>query len=403
MSATEILTIGSIVKHRGEYNANTTYYLNNQVTMYNCVFLAIGNDFSGIAPAELNADGSIQLANTTTWKCIIDNVTLYNASLSTHNLDSRTTELEKGVETLNAFSATKGTADGLAPLDENSKVPLQHIPNEAIEILEFNKIVDNVEAEDAIATAYTGIVYDTSARTFYAYVQPLSSATYYKKWDSQENYKSTSDNLPYKGKIYLNTSTKLAYLWSGTELSPIEAHIVFGTTDGTVFSGKDGAELRADLDGLIGTVELTALDTLVESIAAGGAMAKDTGHARWTVTKDGIKVGVLELFSDGQRHQMTQVLTSNYNAIGGTFGEHYDNEVRTYYRVYNMTSSSLENAKGTWSEWSEVVPKTTQNWIEHFREYEERTVALTQAEYDALVAAGTVDAETYYNVFEEDE
>ena len=161
--------------------------------------------------------------------------------------------------------------------------------------------------------------------------------------------------------------------------------------------------LQSSIDSVIKTVELTALDTMVESISAGGAMAKDTGHARWTVTQGGVKVGVLELFSDGSRHQLTQVLTSNYNAVGGTFAEHYDNEVRTYYRVYNMTSPSLENAKGTWSEWAEVVPKTTQNWIEHFREYEERTVALTQAEYDALVAAGTVDDETYYNIFEEDE
>ncbi len=29
-------------------------------------------------------------------------------------------------------------------------------------------------------------------------------------------------------------------------------------------------------------------------------------------------------------------------------------------------------------------------------------VALTQAEYDKLVAAGTLDADTYYNILEED-
>lgn len=31
-----------------------------------------------------------------------------------------------------------------------------------------------------------------------------------------------------------------------------------------------------------------------------------------------------------------------------------------------------------------------------------KMTALTQAEYDALVAAGTVDADTYYNILEEE-
>lgn len=89
MSATEILTIGSVIKHRGEYNAKTVYYTNNQVTICNCVFQALGNNFNGVPPIEENDDGTIKLANTSTWKCIVDNVKLYNAALSTNSLSDR--------------------------------------------------------------------------------------------------------------------------------------------------------------------------------------------------------------------------------------------------------------------------------------------------------------------------
>lgn len=43
--------------------------------------------------------------------------------------------------------------------------------------------------------------------------------------------------------------------------------------------------------------------------------------------------------------------------------------------------------------WTEAVPYTEMNIT--------KMVALTQAEYDALVAAGTVDSGTYYSIFEE--
>ncbi len=162
-------------------------------------------------------------------------------------------------------------------------------------------------------------------------------------------------------------------------------------------------DLDRKIDGVIDTIELGGLDNLVTPDNA-AAVAKKLTNARWTVTYDGRKVGVLEMFSDGSSHQITQMITSNYNmTVGsGSTTEHYDNEVRCYYRNYNINSPSLENKKGTWSSWAEVVPKYTRNWIESFKEYMERTVALTQAEYDALVEAGTVDEETYYNILEDE-
>ena len=81
MAASDVLTIGSVVKHRGEYNNDTTYYVSNQVTMCGCVFQAIANNFKGVAPIKIAEDGSISLSNSVAWKCIIDNVAMYNYAL----------------------------------------------------------------------------------------------------------------------------------------------------------------------------------------------------------------------------------------------------------------------------------------------------------------------------------
>lgn len=105
MTGSEVLTIGSTIRHRGEYNSSTVYYFNNQVTMYGCVFQALNNNFSNIPPLTVASDKTIALANTSTWKCIINNVALYNATLSTNNIDSRVTTIENSIDTI------KNTAD----------------------------------------------------------------------------------------------------------------------------------------------------------------------------------------------------------------------------------------------------------------------------------------------------
>lgn len=385
MSATEVLTIGSVIKHRGEYNADTTYYLNNQVTMYNCVFQAIGNDFSGIAPAELNADGTIQLANTTTWKCIIDNVTLYNASLSTHNLDSRTTELEKGVEALNSFAATKGVADGLAPLDENAKIALQYIPNDTIEVLEFKKIVDGVKVADGGEDVECmAVVYDTSARTFYGYTSILTSTVYFKKWKDAGNYQDASDNLPYKGKIYLNTSDNIPYRWTGTELKPLDANINFGTTEGTVFSGEAGAKLQQRVE---------AFDSSIETL---DVKNQDQDH-------------IIEAVG---MYNYSSLIRSKFHAYATTFDKVLTAlwNKRDEYNILSvgMIVSYPDQDSQLWKckRFKYGNPANETDWMNE--DYWEdfggpRTVSLTQDEYDALVAAGTVNAETYYNILEDEE
>lgn len=161
----------------------------------------------------------------------------------------------------------------------------------------------------------------------------------------------------------------------------------------------DVAQLRSETADVIKTIELTDLDSLAESREAAAAFANTVTNARWTVTSNGRKVGVLEVFSDGMRHQLTEVLTSNYVSWSNV-SEHTDGAIYIYYRTYNINSTQMENKQGTWSAWKEVVPKTVSNWIEIFKA---QTVVLTQAEYDALVASGEVENGTYYNILEDEE
>lgn len=229
MSATEILTIGNVIKHRGEYNAETVYYTNNQVTMCNCVFQAIGNNFSGVSPIEENSDGTIKLANTVTWKCIIDNIKLYNAALSTNDLDDRTAAVEKSLEQISIkteafdeFMESKGIADGIAPLNDNLQVPAEYLPTDVNEVLEFQGFVESASAIEQSIIKYTGIAFDTVACCFYAYVVSgsglLGKRTYYKSWGNWQHYKASADGAPYTGKIYVDTTTNTVYRWNGTKL-----------------------------------------------------------------------------------------------------------------------------------------------------------------------------------------
>ncbi len=191
-----------------------------------------------------------------------------------------------------------------------------------------------------------------------------------------------------------------------SRLTAVEAQVKTNTEN----IDSDLAQVQArigDVERQVGevvkTVELTQLDNMVLSREDAYAMTKETAHSVWTVTNDGRKVGVLQVFADGSSHQLTQVLTSNYTA-SDDWSEHWDGEVRTYYRMYNIQSPSLENAKGTWSSWTELVPKTCRTYIETLKSFMEETpkqVALTQDEYDAMAAAGTLKDGTYYNILEE--
>ena len=82
---------------------------------------------------------------------------------------------------LTAFKNTKGTADGLAPLDENGQVPSQYLPGYVDDVLEFGGIVSGITAQflsvnKSSTDENCAVVYNKTTETFVLrYTQPSES------------------------------------------------------------------------------------------------------------------------------------------------------------------------------------------------------------------------------------
>lgn len=126
------------------------------------------------------------------------------------------------------------------------------------------------------------------------------------------------------------------------------------------------AELRTLAEGMVGSIDVTQIDSIPGSTSEAVKMAKDTLHSRWTLTYNRRSVGVVDLFSDSMLHQLTEVLTTHYsmNTEGKLdFSGHNDKAIYRYFRSYNINSAHLTNAKGTWTEWTEYIPENVQKVV----------------------------------------
>ena len=76
----EIQTIiGSLPVLRGEYDAETSYYRDNQVTMFGSTFQSVADDNVGNPPAEERDDGKVYAINTDKWIIVANALGAYNA------------------------------------------------------------------------------------------------------------------------------------------------------------------------------------------------------------------------------------------------------------------------------------------------------------------------------------
>ena len=76
----EIQTIiGSLPVCRGEYDTSTSYFRDNQVTMYGSTFQSIADDNVGYPPAEEHDDGKVYAINTDKWIIVANALAAYNA------------------------------------------------------------------------------------------------------------------------------------------------------------------------------------------------------------------------------------------------------------------------------------------------------------------------------------
>ena len=230
---------------------------------------------------------------------------------------------------------------------------------------------------------------------------------------------------------------------SFTDLTPIKGKIANnGASQKGILSYDDwnllvkAVEEMQDYAGeIMGTIDLTNIDSIPASIEDAQAMALDPAHSRWALTCTSnsgkvLLVGVIDIFSDSNGHQISEVLTTNYGMNQGVldWSIHYDANVFTYHRAYNINSTTLTAAgvnKGTWSAWSEYIPDTITykiNYVENVltnaleKETQEREEAdatlttnlqkvidgdvyLTLDEYEALTEK---DPDKTYYIYEEE-
>ena len=173
---------------------------------------------------------------------------------------------------LTAFKNTKGTADGLAPLDENGQVPSQYLPGYVDDVLEFGGIVSGITAQFlSVSKSSTdencAVVYNKTTETFVLrYTQPSESEfdlrptiTYYNNWLDGDLFGDGTvlGRKPHSGKIFMDVSTNKTYRWSGTTLAVIGSDLALGHSSGTAFPGDEGADLQERMSEAESTATIT--------------------------------------------------------------------------------------------------------------------------------------------------
>lgn len=87
----EIQTIiGSLPVCRGQYEAEVSYFRDNQVTMYGSTFQSIADDNVGYPPAEERDDGKVYAINTDKWIIVANALAAYNAGKRIDDLAENT-------------------------------------------------------------------------------------------------------------------------------------------------------------------------------------------------------------------------------------------------------------------------------------------------------------------------
>lgn len=75
------------------------------------------------------------------------------------------------------------------------------------------------------------------------------------------------------------------------------------------------------------------------------------GPVMYAVTKDGLNIGVLLLFSGSKDYMVTQVLITHCVWEYGELVVESDNHIYQYYRSYESSASS----GGSWNEWQPFI------------------------------------------------
>lgn len=159
----------------------------------------------------------------------------------------------------------------------NGKVPSGMLPAYVDDVVEFGGMPDKgIKILQNSTADWTKVIYDSNTKKFYATkgveVEDSSALTpegtakpkileVYDNWTERENFQELTTNVPYSGKIYIDTTGNKQYRWSGSELVEISSGgVVLGETDSTAYPGNKGAANAEKIEGILkGDLPLASL------------------------------------------------------------------------------------------------------------------------------------------------
>lgn len=280
---------------------------------------------------------------------------------------------------------------------------------------------------------------------------------------SYNNEEDADNEYPLSDVIFVDTTTNKSYRWSGSQLTEIVSTIALGETAETAYPGDKGKaladgfeEVKTLVDTIKGGVSTeqsareeadTNLQSAIDTLKSDTTTAiSDEAAAREAAVKEitdsiGEAGGIAPLDEDGKISKdlipddvgRQQVLSFQGTVAGVTAQTAsissfsyivYDTTVKRFYAVVSGSGMSLSGSNATyynnWATRANYQNETTntpytntlyidtQNatlyaWggTDMINLSGAKMVTLTQDEYDAMAAAGTLDDNTYYNILEE--
>ncbi len=180
-------------------------------------------------------------------------------------------------EEFEAFKATKGKADGFAPLDEDGIISKQYLPSSVDSVVEFDSYATEtrvIESAPLGQVTFGAVEWNASNKKFLALCNwkstTLGSTTqtiasgYFEIAEGNVTDSTgavvtalpTTRQYPQNsaaeiGKLYVCCNDNVTYRYDMTDgMSVVGRPLTLGTTEGTAYPGDKGAAVRSDVDKL---------------------------------------------------------------------------------------------------------------------------------------------------------
>lgn len=177
----------------------------------------------------------------------------------------------------------------------------------------------------------------------------------------------------------------------GTKVPQIRSDDI---SDGAVTRDKLSGDVREQLSKISGESDISIHDIDLADSLESYFRGEKPSRLRLIASVDGVAlpVGVMDVITDPMRHQLTQILRTNYvlnegeQSSEGTidFCAHSDGKLYSYYRFYNRSMANAPEgmARGEWSKWKQGSDSYTMGMIDN---WESSVGSITDAEIDTVI------------------